>query len=692
MPRDLPLGNGRLLVNFDTRYHLRDLFFPRIGGENHAGGHPFRFGVWCDGQFGWVHDDDWQRSLDYLDEAMVTRAGLRCDRMELALECNDAVDFHETVYLRRIAVRNLAARARQVRLFFAHDFHISDTEVGDTAYYHPGLKVLFHYKGARYFLLNALTTEGPGWNDYATGYKEMPGREGTWRDAEGDGVLGRNPIAQGSVDSTAAVTLQVEPNGESVCWYWICAAETHHDAAVLNQVVLDKTPQKLIDRTGAFWRLWANKDDYEYDGLPDEVVRLYKRSLIVIRTQVDNGGAIIAANDTDITQFNRDTYSYMWPRDGALVAHSLDISNRRTLTSNFYRFCLPLLTREGYFLHKYNPDGSAGSSWHPWIRDGAYSLPIQEDETALVLWALWKHFDKFRAVEEVKPLYRDLVMRGADFLASHLDPAHNLPKPSYDLWEERWGVHAWTVGAVYGGLIAAASFAAAFGEMEEAARFQDAAERIREGADRYLWNAKAGRFVRTIIFAPDGGINIDWTLDSSLFGLILFGMYDPRDPRIEATANAVCDCLRVKTPVGGMARYENDYYHQVSQDTANVPGNPWFVCTLWIAQYYISRARTEEELNQALPLLQWVVDHALPSGVLAEQVDPYTHAPLSVSPLTWSHATFVTTVIEYLDKKSELNCCPACGQPTYTKEQAALRKNRAHKAMHRPIRQAKDAR
>ena len=49
-----------------------------------------------------------------------------------------------------------------------------------------------------------------------------------------------------------------------------------------------------------------------------------------------------------------------------------------------------------------------------------------------------------------------------------------------------------------------------------------------------------------------------------------------------------------------------------------------------------------------------VRDHALPSGVLAEQVNPYTNEPLSVSPLTWSHAAFVTAVLEYLEARRRL--------------------------------------
>jgi GH15 family glucan-1,4-alpha-glucosidase len=128
---------------------------------------------------------------------------------------------------------------------------------------------------------------------------------------------------------------------------------------------------------------------------------------------------------------------------------------------------------------------------------------------------------------------------------------------------------------------------------------------------------------------------------------------------------AVRDRLWIKTNVGGVARYENDYYHQISQDVENVPGNPWFICTLWLAQWHIATAQTLDGLQPALEILDWAAAHALPSGVMAEQVHPYTNAPLSVSPLTWSHATLVATVQEYLAKRPGLVLCPMCGQPLH---------------------------
>jgi len=120
--------------------------------------------------------------------------------------------------------------------------------------------------------------------------------------------------------------------------------------------------------------------------------------------------------------------------------------------------------------------------------------------------------------------------------------------------------------------------------------------------------------------------------------------------------------------VGGLARYENDPYYRQSKDVA---GNPWFVTTLWLAQYYIALAKTKNDLVKAMDIMQWVAQHALPSGVLAEQVNPNTNEPLSVSPLTWSHATYIAVVQEYLNKLLEIEKCNACGQSKYSKKRPA---------------------
>lgn len=664
MARALVLGNGRFLLNFDDLCRIRDIYYPQIGIENHTEGHPFRFGVWVDGATHWV-DDGWYRKMEYEEAALVGRMVLRHDGLGLELVCRDAVDFEVDVFCRELRVRNLRGHRRKVRVFLHHDFYISGSEVGDTALYDPELDSIIHYKRDRYFMIGGGAAPDYRISRFATGKKRVHGAEGTWRDAEGDGVLSGNPIAQGSVDSTIALDLEVEAGGESTTYYWIAAGERYGELLHLDSLIRSEGPAALIDRTASYWQLWLERHGIDYTGLPKDIIKLYRISLLIMRTHVDRGGAIIAATDSDIAQFARDTYSYMWPRDGALIAEAFDRAGYGTLAYRFFNFAGHLIKQEGYFLHKYNPDRTLASSWHPWVdAHGQKVLPIQEDETGLVVWALWRHFELFRDVEEVQPLYRSFIVRAADFLAEYRDPATGLPLPSWDLWEERRGVLTFTCAAVWAGLDAATRFANAFGDVALAQRYGRAADDLRQGVIKHLWDEESGRFLRMLIPAdPQTGspVGRDSTPDSSLFGLHFLGMFDAGDPRLVATLDAVIEALTVRTDVGGLARYRGDYYHAVTHDWDRVPGNPWFIAQCWHARWRIARAEDPAALEAALEPLLWVAERAVPSGLLPEQLHPYTGQPLSVTPLIWSHAAFVTAIQDYLAKRDAFEACPNCG-------------------------------
>jgi oligosaccharide amylase len=711
MPRDIPVGNGRLLVTFDNHYQLRDLYFPHVGQENHAGHGPCRFGVFTDTPAGkpalhWSTSPAWSVRQRYLRDTLTTSVSLDSADLRLSLYCNDVVDFHRPIFVRKVKVRNLLDRHRTVKVLHHQDFNMFGANVGDTAYFDPALNSIVHYRGKRYVMVTFFSADGrQRIDEFATGTSGFHGHEGTWRDAE-DGRLEGNPITQGAVDSTIACRLEVEPHGQATAYMVLIAGESREELLELHKWINKMTPQGVIDRTTSYWRLWVGGTNINFGNLPPKVVDLFKRSLLVVRTNIDNTGAILAANDSDIMQFSRDTYSYVWPRDGALVADALDLAGFPDLARSFYTFCQKTITEGGYFYHKYNPDMSPASSWHPWVIRGRQSLPIQEDETALVVWALWRHYYRYRDIEFIRPMWVDVVQKAADFMCDYRDPRTGLPLPSYDLWEERWGVHAFTVAAVYGGLKAARNFAVCFGDREKADRYNKAAEEIKAGAAKYLWSDTLNRFVRRLVprdnpvppananyvetcaLKPDEELEhyyeVDEVLDASLYAIFKFHLFDVDDPRVAATMRAVEDRLWVKTRVGGVARYENDYYHRVSDNISEVPGNPWFICTLWLADYFVARARSTADLKQALPIFEWCASHALESGVLAEQVHPLTNAPLSVSPLTWSHATVVSTVIKYLEKLESLQRCGTCQQPVYrlrrtgaveVKSQATFSKN-----------------
>ena len=658
MPRDLPIGNGSLLVNFDSNYCLRDFYFPRVGRDNNTVGHPNRVGIWVNGRFSWLHDHGWEREMTYLPDTLITDVRLSHRELGVSLHCHDTVDSERTIFLRSIEVINHWDHPREVRLLFCQDFHIGETEAGDTAYYEPVNDFLIHYKGKRYFLVNGRSEDSKGIYQYATGTKESGNQEGTWRDAE-DGELGMNPIAQGSVDSAVSLRHTVPSHGKTCFFFWIAAEQGYFEVKELNALTLQKGPEALFQSTERHWRKWVTKQEDFFD-LSKRAQEMYRKSLLIIRTQIDNGGAILAANDGDSSLFNRDTYSYMWPRDGALVAHALDLAGCPELTEKFFEFCAGLMPKstyyhEGYLLHKYNPDGSLGSSWHPWIRNGEPKLPIQEDETALVLWALWSHYETYKNLRLAESLFDRMIRPASKFMLSYRDKKTGLPLESYDLWEERYGVLTFTTAAVCAGLEAGARFAALFGDEELEKQCAEGALRMKEAVLKHLYRPDLARFARMINYKPGRNYSVDPTIDSSLYAVFAFGVLPADQPEVVNTMQAIEKRLWIQTDVGGIARYENDYYHQKSNDVGRVAGNPWIICTLWLAHWFIETAKNKDDLKKPRGIIEWVANHALPSGVLAEQFHPYTGEPVSISPLTWSHAAFVETVLIYTRKYHALS-------------------------------------
>ena len=651
MPRDLLIGNGSLVVAFDSKYRLADLYFPHVGQENHAGA-PSRFGVWVDGTMSWVESDDWQRTLTYLRETLVTDVNCHNEALGLRLRCYDIVDADSNFYLRKIVVRNFRDEARTVKLFFHHDLTLYGNASGDTAMFDPESRSIIHYKSKRYFLINVATETGAGVEEYACGRSGIGGSEGTWRDAE-DGKLSMNAIQQGAVDSTVAVTLTIEPHGNATAFYWICAGVRYGDVRQLDANIIADTPSRVIARTASLWYTWINKGNEDLRDLPDEIIELYRRSILVIRAHCDRDGGIVAACDSDIEWGHNDHYSYVWPRDAAFVSDAVDRAGFPEVARRFLTFANDTISNSGYFLHKYTPDGSLAPSWNPWLRDGRKQLPIQEDETALVVWLLARHYDRNRDLDFVRSVYKRLVLQPIEFMIAFRDPETGLPLPSFDMWEERWGVFTFTCSAVCAAMNAAADLANLFNEQERRTRCLSIAAEIRDAMVRHLWIEDETRFARGLT-VQDGSLQLDRTIDASAFATFYLGAFPAESAMVEGTMRAVRDKLWVQTEVGGLARYENDSYQRVGDAAPAEPGNPWLICTLWLAEHAIARATSVAELQSALDLVRWVRSKARPSLVLPEQIHPFTGAPLSVSPFTWSHAQVVSVVRGYLECIREL--------------------------------------
>ena len=656
MTRHIVLGNQCLLINIDKWLQVRDIYFPHVGQENHLLGHAQRLGVYVDGNLSWINEPGWEGKLGYRKDVLISDNHAVNEDLGVEIVLEECVHSELNIFLRKVTVRNLQDRQREIRLFFNQDFHLYGNGIGDTAIYQMDHNVIVHYKNSRYFLIGALKSNikediTSDIDDFAIGQAEDTDLQGTFRDAE-DGVLSKNPVAQGTVDSTIGIHLEINGNSKKTVYYYMTAGTDFKEIYELNDFIMENGPERVLEYTEKNNIMWLSQTSTDISGLDQYITELYKRSLLVIKTQTDRGGAILAANDSDNMQFNKDTYSYMWARDGALVAIAMIRAGYPEFAKPFFVFCKDVLWWAGCMLHKYNPDGTLGSSWHPWVEFEKPSLPIQEDETALVVHALWQYYEATKDIGFVRELYEPLIKKAVFFMNSYRYP-NEIPRESYDLWEERRGIFTFTVSAVYAGLTSGERLADLFNDHETCKVCRSTYLGLKGAIIDELYEPEQGTFLRGINY-KGGNIDVkiaDSTVDSSVYAIFDFDVLPADDPRVEMTMKDLEKKLWVE-PKGGLARYENDYYHR---QTDAVPGNPWIICTLWLARWYIAKAKDIEGLARPLELIRWVAECSLETGIMPEQVHPFTEESLSVAPLTWSHAEFVDTVTKYIEKQNMLD-------------------------------------
>lgn len=655
MPRSYSLGNGTVLINLDGFGQVKDFYFHYPGLENHISEYlVHKIGVFTEEKFSWL-DESWEIVVSSRKDTMAS--DIKCTNSTLGIELHltDIIYNEANIFIREVDVKNLFDRNRKVKVFFNQQFNISQTNTGETAYYDPREKVVIHYKGRRVFLINCVS-EKEFFDDYSVGLLGVAGRDGTFRDSE-DGELSKNPIEHGRVDSVIAREVEIEPKSVRTIYYWVTVGKSLPKVKTLNETILARGPADIVKTTVDYWKAWIKHQNFSFYGLGPPIVDLFNQSLVNIRTHVAKNGGIIASGDSDILKYWPDTYAYVWMRDAAFCAIALEKAGDFNASRRFFEFSRDVITPEGYFMHKYSPDKSLGSSWHPWERNGQKQFPIQEDETALVIWALWQHYELSRDLEFIEEVYNELIKRSAEFMVNYRDGKTGLCSASYDLWEERYGIYTFTSSTVFGALNVASRFATLLGKSDSAAKYEQAASIIKKAIMKYLYNEEEGTFYKSID-TTGKSISMNRAIDiSSVYGIYKFGVLPIDDPKLKKAIEKTVERLEVKTQIGGMARYEGDAYHHVGGD---VPGNPWIITTMWLAQYYISLAKSESDMEPVRKLITWVTKRASTAGVLPEQVDPYSGEHVSASPLAWSHAEYVTTIVNYLEKLEELGVCKAC--------------------------------
>lgn len=350
----------------------------------------------------------------------------------------------------------------------------------------------------------------------------------------------------------------------------------------------------------------------------------YARSILTIAQLTDRSGALIAGPPVDERYQGSGGYAYCWPRDGAFLAHALDVVGERGASRAFFEWILELQPATGTWHQRYFADGLLAPSW----------APHQLDETGAVLWALDHHltvaWDGGLADRGRRAAVR--AFSGIAELAASTD----WPPPTQNLWEDQDGTHLYTAGVLLAAATAWLARARHHDDGEAVSVLAHAEAGLRSALERWPVDTDTGALARALVAAPGGTRRPDFTADASLLGLsVPFGVLAADDPRLAATVRVIEN--RLLSAAGRVGRYTGDTYRG---------GNPWPLFSLWLAWHYLRAGRTQE----ALVLYDRALGDRTPAGLFPEQVDGHTGEAVWVVPLAWAHAWFLEVTHAMADR------------------------------------------
>ncbi|HHW31294.1 MAG TPA: glycoside hydrolase [Clostridiaceae bacterium] len=629
------IGNSRLLACLTDKGELIRFFWPNIDYQQHI--ENMYTGIFfIDRQSTtWLHETNWDHSQSYVEDTNIVRTLHKDGRNNLKVLQYDYALINRDIIIREYEIENTGIH--EVNLAFIL-YSSATSTVYDlrSTLFDFDCDALIHYNHGHYISISAdriVWQFQLGNNAYENA---------------GNGVLkGYDSIGMVPEGAMMWELGKFKPREKKKIIIFICAASTLKSVKTITRHIKSSNINHEYNDTVRYWHDYLKSARQICTGI-ESIDRLYKRSLLVFRLMADSrtGGILASAEiDEHFTKCGR--YAYCWGRDAGFIASALDKCGLKEMVDKFYEWTANTQEDDGSWSQRYFMDGNLAPSWG-----------LQIDETGTIIWGILQHYLQTGDAAFLTNMWNN-VKKGVEFLIKFLDKSTGLPGPSYDLWEERFGVHAYSSAAVYAGICAGAEVAEILSiPGNNIEKWKKAAEELRNSIDKNLWSEDKGIFLRSILtklnpwgYEPGNetkviqvnqkGYKRDVTLtdnkaDISLIGLAVpFGVYDVNDLKIKSTVRRIEERL-TSYPTKGIKRYEEDNY---------IGGNPWVIATLWIALYYAKI----KQYKKAKYYFDWAVKSCTEMGFLPEQVDRESGRPSWVIPLTWSHAMFILVLMELID-------------------------------------------
>lgn len=382
-------------------------------------------------------------------------------------------------------------------------------------------------------------------------------------------------------------------------------------------------PQAALADTIAAWRSWAELH-LGYEGVHAADVHL--SGLVIQGLTYQPTGALVAAPTTSLPEVlggdaNFD-YRYGWLRDASMTASAMSASACSDEARRYFAWIARAAVtcrEEDTVQIVYGVEGERDLSEHALahldghrgarpVRVGNAAWPQKQlDVLGHVLDCAWVVRDDPGALDDAAGrLLRQLADRAA----------RQWREPDSSIWEGREGERHYVVSKLFCwvALDRAVRLAARIGAGgDDTARWGAARDAVRAAILDDGWHAERGAF--TGAFGSDH-------LDAGVLLLPLVGLLDADDPRMDSTIAAVEEELGAD---GLLRRWTG------ADDGA------FLLASFWLVQCHARAGR----LDQAHHVYERAAGAANPLGLLAEECDLRTRAPLGNFPLAISHVGLI---------------------------------------------------
>jgi len=388
----------------------------------------------------WFKSEAWNHTQYYMnDESNILVTEYLNEKLKVKVVSVCFVLPDKDVFVENFELKLLdGCKLTNIRLIFFENYNICDYRLDGLpisdwlldflndygVYYDHGFNGICHYKIENHLInrvLRGITTKGVyiTISGTTTPLSYQCGNElrkrGRFQDAyldSLDAVLSMNDNALGRVDSAIVFPLIFKDKNTANATLYFSINRYRDESIDVLRKVREIPFEKHLRDTDNWWRNWLSHANLPVDA-PDNILRVAKRSLLLIRLGYDSEtGSIIASPSRQAP------YSLDWPRDGSFINYALDLAGYYNMVEKHNRFYTKVQKPSGRFAMCYYSDGLVGGP-----------IPFEIDQLGFVSWTFLEHYKFTKNVSYLKQVYPS-IRKMAAIATFWRDPITKLQLPA----------------------------------------------------------------------------------------------------------------------------------------------------------------------------------------------------------------------------------------------------------------------